>query len=122
MCLVLARAELADNTECNYFETLTKECWERTKALMGKLHHRHDQSIVCGKAGSLLTGIYVQHYFGDDITASVVEFHRVISYKASSTHSQVPEVPDEVIVIYEMFGLGGELRFNVILRVGFVMR
>ncbi len=111
MCLVLARAELADNTERNYFETLAKEYWGRTEALMGKVYHRHDQSIVCGKAGSLLAGIYVQHHFGEDVTASVMGFHQTISYKASSSRFQV----DEVLHIFETFGLGGEFYF-ILLR------
>ncbi len=97
MCLALEKAELADSTERDYFKTLAKEYIKRTEANMSKLHHRHDESIVCGKSGSLLAGIYVQNHFGHVEHQSVMEFHRVISYN----DSQVNEVV--VNILYEMF-------------------
>ncbi len=100
MCLALAKAELADSTEYDYFKTLAKEYIKQTEANMSKFHHRHDESIVCGTSGSLLAGIYVQHHFGCVEHQSVLEFHRIIS----RSDSQVNEVLS-IITFFDGLGV-----------------
>ncbi len=96
MCLELAKAELANNAERDYFETQAMEYWSQTEAMEvvwnTHSHLRKQSSIVCGKAGSLLAGIYVQRHFRENVTPYVIKFCQAISYAGSSSGSQANEV------------------------------